>query len=459
MYGNDDFKVSTAVIKVLGVGGGGCNAINSMIDSNVSSAEFIAVNTDNQALLLSKAERRIQIGEALTKGLGAGSDPTIGEAAAEESKDEIAELLKGTDLLFIAAGMGGGTGTGAASVIARIARELNILTVAVVTKPFSFEGRVRSANANKGITNLRKYVDTLVIIPNDKLLQFLPQQIGVLDAFKVADDMLKQGIVGIVDLIATPSLINLDFADVNTVMRNQGLAHMGVGRAKGESRIIEAVRQAVSSPLLETTIEGARSVILNVTGGKDLLLSEVNEAAVLVQGIIDSSANIIFGATIEDAMADEVKITVIATGFNPLGEEEKSATEKPAAEDAATAANTAKPKEEPERISMSSILRMNEQQREQGQVQQTASASVTRPVAANPTATARPTPAGQPLHVQQLWEVQPVKRDVNVSAPVRKEDAEPEKPVVPAAPQPEPFRQEEKKKELPAFMRKLFGKK
>lgn len=321
MFGQENFKVSSAVIKVMGVGGGGCNAVNSMIESNISSAEFIAVNTDNQALLLSKAGRCLQIGEKLTKGLGAGSDPNVGEAAAEESKEEIAAMLEGTDLLFIASGMGGGTGTGAASVIARIARELGILTVAVVTKPFSFEGKVRNENANKGITNLKKYVDTLVIIPNDKLLQFLPGNTGMLDAFKVADDMLKQGIVGIVDIIATPSHINLDFADVNTVMRNQGLAHMGIGRAKGENRIIEAVRQAVSSPLLETTIEGAKSVILNVTGGKDLMLSEANEAAVLVQGIIDASANIIFGTTIDDSMVDEVKITVIATGFNATKED------------------------------------------------------------------------------------------------------------------------------------------
>lgn len=315
MFGQDMLNKNFAVIKVLGVGGGGCNAVNSMIESNVSSAEFIAVNTDNQALMLSKANTVLQIGEKLTKGLGAGSDPNVGEAAAEESKDQIIELLQGTDLLFIASGMGGGTGTGAASVIARFAREMGILTVAVVTKPFSFEGRVRNDNANKGIANLKKYVDTLVVIPNDKLLQFLPPQTGMLDAFKVADDMLKQGVVGIVDLIATPSLINLDFADVNTVMRNQGLAHMGIGRAKGENRIIEAVRQAVSSPLLETTIEGAKSVILNVTGGKDIMLSEINEASVLVQGIIDESANIIFGATIDDSMVDEVKITIIATGF------------------------------------------------------------------------------------------------------------------------------------------------
>ncbi len=320
MYGQEFMNANSAVIKVMGVGGGGCNAINSMIASNVTSAEFIAVNTDNQALLLSKAEKCLQIGAKLTKGLGAGSDPNIGEAAAEESKDEIANLLQGTDLLFIAAGMGGGTGTGAASVIARIAREMGILTVAVVTKPFTFEGRVRNENANKGIANLKKYIDTLVVIPNDKLLQFLPAQTGMLDAFKVADDMLKQGIVGIVDLIATPSLINLDFADINTVMRNKGLAHMGIGRAKGENRIIEAVRQAVSSPLLETTIEGAKAVILNVCGSKDIMLNEVNEAAVLVQGIIDDSANIIFGTTVDENMIDEVKITVIATGFAPIEE-------------------------------------------------------------------------------------------------------------------------------------------
>ena len=332
MYGQDLFNTNSAVIKVMGIGGGGCNAVNSMIDSNVRSAEFIAVNTDNQALLLSKAEKTIQIGALLTKGLGAGSDPNVGEAAAEESKDIIAEALQGTDLLFIAAGMGGGTGTGAASVVARIARELGILTVAVVTKPFAFEGRIRNENANKGISNLKKYVDTLVIIPNDKLTQFLPANTGVLDAFKVADDMLKQGIVGIVDLIATPSLINLDFADVNTVMRNQGLAHMGIGRAKGENRVIESVRQAVSSPLLETTIEGAKSVILNVSGGRDITLSEITEAAQLVQGIIDTNANIIFGQTIDESLNEEIKITIIATGFSPRPVEtvEEVMTVKPA---------------------------------------------------------------------------------------------------------------------------------
>ncbi len=403
MYGQENFKVSSAVIKVMGVGGGGCNAVNSMIDSNISSAEFISVNTDNQALLLSKAEKCLQIGEKLTKGLGAGSDPNVGEAAAEESKEEIASVLQGTDLLFIAAGMGGGTGTGAVSVIARIARELGILTVAVVTKPFAFEGKVRNENANKGIANLRKYVDTLVIIPNDKLLQFLPNHIGMLDAFKVADDMLKQGIVGIVDLIATPSLINLDFADVNTVMRNQGLAHMGIGRAKGENRVIESVRQAVSSPLLETTIEGAKSVILNVTGGKDLMLNEVNEAAVLVQGIIDPSANIIFGATIDETMTDEVKITVIATGFTANSEQEEKVVEiKPAL----------KFNEKPVDSSLPPLLREIEAEEQK---------------------------------VQTATEIKAV-----VEEPVNVEPVIPEEPAE--------VQQENKGRELPAFMRKLFRK-
>lgn len=317
MYYNEE-NTNIAVIKVIGVGGGGNNAINSMLESNLTSAEYISVNTDKQVLLLSKADKRIQIGESLTKGLGAGANPEVGERAAEESKDELTELIKGTDLLFIAAGMGGGTGTGAAPVIARIAKELGVLTVAVVTKPFSFEGRKREENAKNGIINLRKYVDTLVVIPNDKLLQVLPGSTPFGDAFKVADDVLKQGITGIVNLIATPALINLDFADVSTVMRNQGLAHMGIGHAKGENKMIEAVRQAVSSPLLETTIEGAKGVILNITGGKDMSLGEVSEAAKLVQGVIDYSANIIFGAAIDETFTDEVAVTIIATGFNSV---------------------------------------------------------------------------------------------------------------------------------------------
>ena len=422
MYGQENLQVSSAVIKVMGVGGGGCNAVNSMIESNITSAEFIAVNTDNQALLLSKAQKCIQIGSKLTKGLGAGSDPNVGEAAAEESKEEISAMLQGTDLLFIASGMGGGTGTGAASVIARLAREMGILTIAVVTKPFSFEGRVRNENANKGISNLRKYVDTLVIIPNDKLLQFLPAQTGMLDAFKVADEMLKQGIVGIVDLIATPSLINLDFADVNTVMRNQGLAHMGIGRAKGENRVIEAVRQAVSSPLLETTIEGAKSVILNVTGGRDLMLGEVNEAAVLVQGIIDSSANIIFGATIDESIVDEVKITVIATGFSPLEPE----TKEPVVELKPAIAKEKSVSENP----VPPLLRDMEERARQ---EQSANVSV-----------AQPKPVVEQVEMQM--ETAPEKEPA--TAPIFVDNKPNETPVEDA----------QKGRELPAFMRKLFKK-
>ena len=305
-------------IKVIGVGGGGNNAVNRMIDAGIQSAEFIAVNTDVQALMRSKAdpEKRIQIGKELTEGLGAGSYPEIGEKAAEESREELEKLVEGVNLLFITAGMGGGTGTGAAPVIAKIAREKGCVTVAVVTKPFAFEGKKREENAKKGIANLAKFVDTLIVIPNDKLLDSLPKNTPMEEALRRADDNLKQAICGISDLITVPALINLDFADVRTIIKGQGLAHMGIGRAKGENRIVEAVRQAVSSPMLETTIEGAKSVILNVTGGKDLMLNEISEAAVLVQGIIDESANIIFGATIDESMVDEVKITVIATGFS-----------------------------------------------------------------------------------------------------------------------------------------------
>ena len=313
---NSEERTNFAVIKVIGVGGGGNNAVNRMIEAGITSAEFYSVNTDKQALLRSNAQNRLQIGAILTKGLGAGSLPQVGEQAAEENREDLTEIIKGTDLLFIAAGMGGGTGTGAAPVIARIAREMGILTVAVVTKPFSFEGKKRAENAAEGINNLKKYVDTLVVIPNDKLLQVLPSTTSFYDSFKVADDVLRQGISGIVDLISTPSLINLDFADVNTIMKDQGLAHMGLGRAKGERRVIEAVRQAVSSPLLETTIEGAKGVILNISGGRDMTLTEVNEAASLVQGVIDSSANIIFGTTVDESITDEISITIIATGFS-----------------------------------------------------------------------------------------------------------------------------------------------
>ncbi len=323
MYSNIDVG-PVANIKVIGVGGGGNNAVNRMIEANITSAQFIAINTDKQALLLSKAEHRLQIGEKLTRGLGAGADPDVGQKAAEESKASIQEILKDCDLVFITAGMGGGTGTGAAPVVAQIAKEMGILTIAVVTKPFGFEGRRRLENAEKGIENLRKYVDTLVIIPNDKLLKLVPQKTPIIEAFLYADDVLRQGIQGISDLIVTPSLINLDFADVRSVMKNTGLAHMGIGHAKGENKTIEAVRQAVSSPLLETTIEGATGVILNVKGGLDLPLDEVYEAANLVREVVDPSCNIIFGSGIDEGMNDEVEITIIATGFqNKLTDQNK----------------------------------------------------------------------------------------------------------------------------------------
>ena len=313
MYGS---PVNVARIRVIGGGGGGNNAVDRMIDAGIKSAEFVAMNTDYQALIRSKAELKIQLGAELTKGLGAGADPSIGEKAAQESIDQIKEVLQDNDLVFITAGMGGGTGTGAAPVVASIAREMGILTVAVVTKPFNFEGKKRMENAEKGIENLRQYVDTLVIIPNEKLLSVVPKGTPIVKAFQVADDVLRQGIQGISDLIVNPALINLDFNDVRTVMSDKGLAHMGIGCGEGENRTLEAVRQAVQSPLLETDIEGATGVIINVTGGLDISLSEVAEASKLVQDVVDSSANIIFGAGVDEELGDKVVVTIIATGFN-----------------------------------------------------------------------------------------------------------------------------------------------
>ena len=315
---------NVAKIKVIGVGGAGSNAVNRMIELGVDTAEFVAVNTDKQALMLSLCDdaNKIQIGAGVTKGLGAGADPAVGEQSAEESKKMLEQAVKGVDLLFIAAGMGGGTGTGAAPIVAKIAKEAECVTVAVVTRPFHFEGKKREQNAKKGIANLAKYVDTIIIIPNDRLLEALPADTPFVDALKYADDTLRQGICGIADLIATPSLINLDFADVRTILKNQGLAHMGVGRAKGENRVIEAVRQAVASPLLETTIEGAHGIILNVTGGKDLSMLQVKEAADRVQEIIDPTANIIFGMNVNPELQEEIIITIIATGFDKKVDDE-----------------------------------------------------------------------------------------------------------------------------------------
>lgn len=304
-----------AQIKVIGVGGGGNSAVNRMISAGLRGIEFIAVNTDKQALFLSKANSKIQIGDKLTKGLGAGANPEIGERAANENKDEIAAAVKGADMVFVTAGMGGGTGTGAAPVVAKIAKEMGILTVGVVTKPFMFEGRKRMQYAEQGIENLKGVVDTLVTIPNDRLLQVAEKKTSIIDAFRMADDVLRQGVQGISDLIAVPGLINLDFADVKTIMYDTGLAHMGIGRASGEGRAEEAAKQAIQSPLLETSIEGARGVLLNITGGADLGLFEVNMAAELIQKSADPDANIILGAVIDETLKDEMVVTVIATGF------------------------------------------------------------------------------------------------------------------------------------------------
>jgi cell division protein FtsZ len=305
-----------AQLRVIGVGGGGNNAVNRMIDSGMKGVDFITINTDKQALLLSKASQKIQIGDKLTKGLGAGANPEIGQKAAEESREEISQAIKGSDMVFVTAGMGGGTGTGAAPVVASIAKEMGILTVGVVTKPFAFEGRTRMAHAERGINELRECVDTLVTIPNDRLLQIAEKKTSIVDAFKIADDVLRQGVQGISDLIAVPGLVNLDFADVKTIMKDTGFAHMGIGKASGENRAEEAAKQAIHSPLLETSIEGSKGVLLNITGGKDLGLFEVNAAAELVQKSSDPDANIIFGAVIDEALEDEIIITVIATGFN-----------------------------------------------------------------------------------------------------------------------------------------------
>ena len=305
-----------AKIKVIGVGGAGNNAVNRMVEMGVNGVEFIAVNTDRQALALSKAPTKIQIGEKITRCLGAGGDPLIGEKAAEESREEIANALKGSDMVFVTAGMGGGTGTGAAPVVAQIAKELGILTVGVVTKPFSFEGKKRMQSAERGVASLKEKVDTLVAIPNDRLLQVSERKTSVIEAFTMSDEVLRQGVQGISDLIAVPGLINLDFADVKTIMYDTGMAHMGIGRATGENRAEEAAKQAINSPLLESSIEGARGVLLNITGGKDLGIFEVNTAAELVQKSIDPEANIIFGAVIDENMGDEISVTVIATGFD-----------------------------------------------------------------------------------------------------------------------------------------------
>jgi len=306
---------SLAQIKVIGVGGGGSNAINRMIEMGVQGVEFIAVNTDAQALHLSRADQKLKIGEKLTRGLGAGANPEVGRKAAEESREQIENALRGADLVFVTAGMGGGTGTGAAPVIADIARQMGALTVGVVTKPFSFEGRKRSQQAVNGVNALKEKVDTLIVIPNDRLLEIVDKNTPMLEAFREADNVLRQGVQGISDLIAVPGLINLDFADVKTIMTERGSALMGIGVATGENRATEAAKKAIMSPLLETSIDGARGVLLNITGGNNLSLYEVNEAADIVASASDQEVNMIFGAVINENLKDEIIVTVIATGF------------------------------------------------------------------------------------------------------------------------------------------------
>ncbi|MDQ3618734.1 MAG: cell division protein FtsZ [Actinomycetota bacterium] len=318
-----------AVIKVVGIGGGGVNAVNRMIEVGLKGVEFIAVNTDAQALLMSDADVKLDIGRDLTRGLGAGADPEVGRQAAEEHRDEIEEVLKGSDMVFITAGKGGGTGTGGAPIVAEIAKSLGALTIGVVTRPFAFEGRQRALKAEAGIASLKEKVDTLIVIPNDRLLDVGDATTSVLEAFRMADEVLLQGVQGITDLITTPGLINLDFADVRAVMTDAGSSLMGIGQARGDNRAAEAAQFAISSPLLEASIEGARGVLLNIAGGSDLGLFEVNEAANIISKSAHPDANIIFGAVVDDTLGDEVRVTVIAAGFDRWGQREAEELVKP----------------------------------------------------------------------------------------------------------------------------------
>ncbi len=329
-------EIIGANMKVIGVGGGGSNAVDCMIENKLSGVDFIAINTERQALYgenCSSADIKIQIGEKITRGLGAGSNPEIGRKAAEESREEIAQAIKGADMVFVTAGMGGGTGTGAAPIVASIAREMGILTVAVVTKPFRFEGKKRTEKADLGIEELRKYVDALIVIPNDKLLQVCAEKTSVMDALKYADTVLTQGVRGITDLITSPGYINLDFADISTVMRDSGVAHMGIGRASGENRAEVAIKEAINSPLLETTIDGASSVVFNIAGDSSLTLFEIDTASELIYELVDADANIIFGTSVDESLQDEIVITVVATGLNDGG---KKSPEKKEVESEAT---------------------------------------------------------------------------------------------------------------------------
>ncbi|QQE75905.1 cell division protein FtsZ [Brevibacillus composti] len=358
---------SYARIKVIGCGGGGSNAVNRMIAGGVRGVEFITLNTDAQALQLSSADIKLQIGEKLTRGLGAGANPEIGKKAAEESRDIIENALRGADMVFVTAGMGGGTGTGAAPVVAEIAKELGALTVGVVTRPFSFEGRKRSMQGELGIAALKEKVDTLIVIPNDRLLEIVDKNTPMLEAFRAADNILRQGVQGISDLIATPGLINLDFADVKTIMTERGSALMGIGIGSGENRAAEAARHAISSPLLETSIDGARGVIMNITGGTNLSLYEVNEAADIVSSAADLEVNMIFGAVINEDLKNEIIVTVIATGFEDNQRQNQNAAARRVQQPVQTGSrptpisNTAQPraKEEEEERSIFSMSNLD----------------------------------------------------------------------------------------------------
>ena len=329
-----------ANIKVIGVGGGGNNAVNRMVESDLKGVQFLSVNTESQVLELSRADVAIQIGEKVTKGLGAGANPQIGEEAAQESREEIIKALEGADMVFVTAGMGGGTGTGAAPIVAECAKEVGALTVGVVTKPFAFEGKRRRAQAEKGIEFLTQKVDTIIVIPNDKLLQVVDKKCSLSDAFRTADEVLRQGIKGISDLIQVPGLINLDFADVKTIMTEQGEALMGIGVGEGENRAADAAKMAINSPLLETSIDGAKGILLNITGSSNLSLFEINEAAEIISDAADPDANIIFGSVIDENLGDKVQITVVATGFNSsaksVPEFGKTTTTRPASTSAPT---------------------------------------------------------------------------------------------------------------------------
>src|SRR5690625_4234720 len=334
-----------ATIKVIGVGGGGNNAVNRMIEHGVEGVEFIAVNTDAQALNLSKAEVKLQIGGKLTRGLGAGANPEVGKKAAEESKEQLEDALQGADMIFVTAGMGGGTGTGAAPVIAQVSKDLGALTVGVVTRPFSFEGRRRSTQAIAGIDSLKSSVDTLIVIPNDRLLEIVDKNTPMLEAFREADNVLRQGVQGISDLIAKPGLINVDFADVKTIMYDKGSALMGIGVSTGESRAAEAAKKAISSPLLETSVDGAHGILMNISGGPSLSLFEVQEAADLVTSAADEEVNVIFGNVINENLKDEIVVTVIATGFKEVEEVENEPRKRPSVQQQHAATNTHKEEE------------------------------------------------------------------------------------------------------------------